>query len=343
MGGAAGHMKHPFDIACNGEQLFDLFVQAHKHIQNNKTHAAVKIDGLNVSVKLVNGFSGRSKQFALDRGSAKECDVLGVTKNDLKARFGENHGMVEKGAKVLDILNAALPKIKQELVRLGMWNSSELLLNMEYVEGKSNVQDYGYSFLAIHGLLGIKFATQKRRESFEVDYANATMLSLINKLNIVASNFGFKVLGSVPVTNIANPNFACELNTKYTVCYNKHNKVIKTLSEWLQNVDVVPYDVTLKLSNGKKVCALSKEVFVNVLEGVDLSKYIVEGDIEQAVNGFVCYLATMKLGQAFLSAYTSELGDLNSQEGLVVRGLTNEPFKITGSFIVRGMESSFRR
>lgn len=343
MGGAAGHMKHPFDIACNGQQLFDLFVQAHKHIQNNKAHAAVKIDGLNVSVKLVNGFSGRSKQFALDRGSAKEADVLGVTINDLEARFGDGHGMVAKGNKVLSILNKAIPKIKQELMRLGMWSNSNLLLNMEYVEGKSNVQDYGCNFLAIHGLLGIKFVTSKRRQSYEVDHASITMQSLITKLNVVANEYGFKVVGSVPVTSLCYPSFNKELNTKYTVHYSKRNSVTKPLKEWLQAVESIPHNVTLKLANNKKVTALSKEVFVSILEGVDLSKYIVEGNIEQAVNGFVCCLATMKLGQAFLESYTSELGKVSNQEGLVVRGLTNEPFKITGSFIVRGMESSFRR
>jgi hypothetical protein len=51
----------------------------------------------------------------------------------------------------------------------------------------------------------------------------------------------------------------------------------------------------------------------------------------------------MKLGEAFLSAYTSELGNVNEQEGLVIRGLTDNPFKITGSFILRGMQSSFQK
>lgn len=342
MGGAAGHMKHPFDIATNGYDLHNMFVRAYTHVQNNNTNACVKIDGLNISVKLVNGSARLGKEFALDRGSAKDLDVLGVTKNDLKARFNAGHGMIAKGGVVLDILNQAIPKIKKELKLLGMWDDNNLVLNMEYVEGKSNVQDYGCNFLAIHGLLGMKFVTNKRRASYEVDYAASTMQSLINKLDVVANDFGFKVLGSVGVENITEPNFDVELNKSYTVCYSKHNKVTKTLRDWLYAVKVVPHNVKVNLKDGRKVDALSKEVFVSILEGVNLQEYI-EGDYTNAVNGFVCYLATMKLGEAFLKAYTSKLGNVNEQEGLVVRNMYKEPFKITGSFIVRGMESCFQK
>ena len=31
-----------------------------------------------------------------------------------------------------------------------------IMFNMEYVSGKSNVQDYGKNFLAIHGLLKVE-------------------------------------------------------------------------------------------------------------------------------------------------------------------------------------------
>jgi len=341
MGGAVGHMKHPFDIVANGNELHNLFMRAYTHINNNN-NACVKIDGLNISVKLVNGSTRHGKQFAIDRGSAKELDVLGVTKNDLKARFGEHHGMMTKGGVVLDILNQAIPNIKNELKLLGMWDNNNLVLNMEYVEGKSNVQDYGCNFLAVHGLLGMKFVTNKRRASYEVDYAAVTMRSLIDKLNTVSSNFGFKVVGSIGVENVNKPNFDVELNKHYTVCYNKNNKVTKTLRDWLYGVTYVPHNVKINLKNGRKVDALSKEVFVSILEGINLHEYM-QDDCTDAVNGFVCYLATMKLGEAFLQSYTSELGNVSEQEGLVVRNMFNEPFKITGSFILRGMNSCFQK
>lgn len=345
MGGAAGHMAHPFNIVNSGNELYNRFVQAYNHVQHNPSHASVKIDGLNVSVKLVNGSVGHAKEFVLDRGSNKPLDVAGICKKDLEARFGNGHGMVTKAGKALDILNDALPKIKQELVHLGMWNDSDLLLNMEYVEGKSNVQDYNYNFLAVHGLMKSYYATQKRRATREIDYASITMQRLIDKLNNVACDYGFKVLGSVGVENVDAPDFDRELDQTYTVHYTKKRKITKTLRAWLEGVDAVPHDKPFKLHDERKVEALSKEVFTSIMNGAVLSEYLEDplASCEYAANGFVCYLATMKLGEAFLKAFTSELGEVNQQEGLVIRGLTKLPFKITGGFILRGMQSSFQK
>ena len=345
MGGAAGHMAHPFNIVQSGKELHNLFVRAYAHVQDNPSHASVKIDGLNVSVKLVNGSTKAAKEFALDRGSNKSLDVAGIRKIDLEARFGEGHGMVAKAGVVLDILNASIPKIKQELKHLGMWNNSNLLLNMEYVEGKSNVQDYGCNFLAIHGLMESYYATQKRRATHEVDYAAITMERLIGKINRVAKDYGFKVLGSVGVESAESPDFDNQLEQRYTIRYNEQVSVTKSLRDWLYAVEQVPHNVTFKLSSGKKVEALSKEVFTGILDGVVLSEYLEDpvASLQYAVSGFVCYLATMKLGESFLSAYTSELGVVNEQEGLVIRGMTEHPFKITGNFILRGMQSSFQK
>jgi hypothetical protein len=347
MGGAAGHMAHPFNLVQSGNELINLFVNTHKHLQNNPTHAAVKIDGLNVSVKLVKGSGGHAKEFAIDRGSNKPLDVLGVRKIDLCARFGKGHGLISKATVVLDILNSALPKIRQELVHLGMWDSSNLLLNMEYVAGKSNVQDYGCSFLAVHGLLEASYATENRRTTSEKVYASVTMQRLINKLDMVARNHGFKVVGSVGANSVGTPDFSAELKQTYSVRYSNERTVTKTLRGWLNSVKQVPHNKTLKLANNKKVEAMSKEVFVSLTQGAVLSQYLLPGQPKETtkntVDGFVCYLATAKLGGRFLDSYTSELGNVGNQEGLVIRGLTTNPFKITGSFILRGMQSCFQK
>ena len=82
----------------------------------------------------------------------KALDLKGVTKADLEDRFGSGHGMVKAGGDVLDIFNEALPSIQEELTALGLFDDPNIMFNMEYVSGKSNVQDYGKNFLAIHGL-----------------------------------------------------------------------------------------------------------------------------------------------------------------------------------------------
>ena len=52
-GGAAGHMAHPFDIPTikTGSQLINAFNAIWKSV--SKTPASVKIDGVNVSFKLL--------------------------------------------------------------------------------------------------------------------------------------------------------------------------------------------------------------------------------------------------------------------------------------------------
>ena len=149
-GGAAGHMDHPFDLpqVTTGKDLIRAFEDAVKSIQT--TPPAVKIDGVNASIKLVHNPDG-SIEFGLDRGSNKALDVKGVTKKDLPARFSEGHGMIAIGGEVLDIFNKALPTIKDDLAKLGFFKKP-LILNMEYVKGGTNVIGYADNFLAIHGI-----------------------------------------------------------------------------------------------------------------------------------------------------------------------------------------------
>ena len=74
MGGAAGHMMHPFQCpdVKTGNDLLALFEEA-----KNKV-GSVKIDGTNVSFKLVDTPDG-GKEFAGDRGSYDRMDVMGLT------------------------------------------------------------------------------------------------------------------------------------------------------------------------------------------------------------------------------------------------------------------------
>jgi len=52
----------------------------------------------------------------------------------------------------------------------------------------------------------------------------------------------------------------------------------------------------------------------------------------------------MELGNAVLEALSSPLGPVKDHEGIVIRDpkISREPFKITGRFIVKGLESQFR-
>ena len=151
MGGAAGHMNHPFDLGWvdTGNDLVDFFERAKTFVEK-KGAGAVKIDGVNVSFKVVG--DEENKQFAVDRGSLKPIDIEGITMDRVDDRFPQGHGMRPAIKALLTILNKSLPNIKKELIELGMWDDPSLFLNTEYVAGTTNVTKYDENFLAIHGL-----------------------------------------------------------------------------------------------------------------------------------------------------------------------------------------------
>ena len=74
-GGAAKHMAHPFDIVTDGKQLIKVFKDS--IVSLDKGGGAVKIDGINASIRLVNG------KFVMDRGSAKPLDIQGIRPEDV--------------------------------------------------------------------------------------------------------------------------------------------------------------------------------------------------------------------------------------------------------------------
>jgi len=347
-GGAAGHMAHPFDLpqVRTGKDLIKVFQKAAKSIE--KTPPSVKIDGVNASIKLVKNEDG-SMEFGLDRGSNKPLDVKGVTIEDLANRFEEGHGMIAVGSEVLQIFNKALPSIYDDLRKLGFFKK-DLLLNMEYVKGGTNVIGYADSFLAIHGINEIYTVKSPvmgsvSRKTKEISYNTDTLNSLIEKVNTIAKKFGFQVYGSIPAEVKDDISFDSELNTEFAVKYTPDEAETKKLGTWLLACKN-PRGVKITLSDGKKVDALSKYVYQQVLNGVSLSEFIKNNDrnmVKTAICGAVFYHATRMLGQKILNSMTSPIGDISEQEGVVIRdkSISPTPFKITGEFIVRGMESKF--
>ena len=147
MGGAAGHMSHPFDLGWvnTGTDLIDFFDRA-KTFVDKKGAGAVKIDGVNVSFKVVG--DEENKQFAVDRGSLKQIDIDGITMDRVDDRFPEGHGMRPAIRTLLTILNTALPTMKTELQEIGMWDNPSMFLNTEYVAGTTNVTQYDENFIS---------------------------------------------------------------------------------------------------------------------------------------------------------------------------------------------------
>jgi len=340
-GGAAGHMKHPFDLpqVNTGKDLINVFNDSANYLTTNP--ASIKIDGVNASVRLVT--LDNKKQFVLDRGSMKPLDVKGITKADLLDRFGEGHGFIETGGRVLDIFNDSLPSIQQELKALGMWDNPNVMFNVEYVAGSTNVLSYAKNFLAIHGLLELFQATPKRRESKEIPYNKKALESLVAKMNPVAEKSGFEVVHEFTTRPAKPANLSSVLSQKHTIIIDD-KKESKSLKQWLDEIQQLPSDKKVTLMDGKSVGAVSKEILLRLSGNNNLSEVVKDpADYKAAIDGYFTYLATMLLGDEVLESITSDLGDSKDQEGIVVRGLYPDVFKITGSFIIKGMESQFRK
>ena len=340
-GGAAGHMKHPFDLpqVNSGKDLINVFEDSATYLTTNP--AAIKIDGVNASVRLV--ILDGQRQFVLDRGSMKPLDVKGITKADLLDRFGEGHGFIQTGGKVLDIFNDSLPSIQQELKALGMWDNPNIMFNVEYVAGSTNVLSYAKNFLAIHGLLELFQATPKRRESKEISYNKKALESLVAKMNPIAEKSGFEVVHEFTTRPSKPANLSSVLNQKHTIIING-KKESKSLKQWLDEIQTIPSGQKVTLIDDKTVGAVSKEILMRLSGNNNINEIVKDpADYKAAIDGYFIYLSTMLLGDEVLESITSDLGDSKDQEGIVVRGLYPDVFKITGSFIIKGMESQFRK
>ena len=291
----------------------------------------------------------------MDRGSKKPLDIKGITKADLEDRFKPGHGMVKVGGEVLDMFNEALPSIQNDLMTLDVWEDPNILFNMEYVSGKTNVQDYGSNFIAIHGLNRVKMIEEPsaktgktliKRFSTEFNYDKAALQSLLDNLTPIAKKRGFEVYGSVPTEMDKEPNFSSALSKQYTVKSNEGDKT-QTLDRWLGETNSIPKDDFIFMNvNGtkKKVGAVSKQVYLAILKGENVDElFKEEGDKQKAIEGFTTYLATEKLGDEILKVLNSPMGSVEDHEGVVIRdkNIYSEPFKITGKFILGGLISDF--
>jgi len=349
-GGAAGHMAHPFDLqnVKSGRDLKNIFTAAATSLNTNP--GSVKIDGVNASIRLIT-LDG-VKQFVMDRGSKKELDIKGITKDDLSSRFGEGHGMIKIGGEVLDMFNTALPQIENDLKALGAYDDPNILFNMEYVSGKTNVQDYGSNFIAIHGLNRIeskevqgKRKMLTKRISSEISYNKSALQSMLDNLSPTAKKQGFKVYGSVPTEMKKKPNFNSALSQNYSVEFTEEVKT-QPLSKWLDEVSAIPKDEFIFITRdgtSKKVGAVSKQVYQLILNGENVDDLFNDSDKKKAIDGFVTYLATEKLGDEVLKVLDSPMGSVEDHEGVVIRDekIASVPFKITGKFILGGLISDF--
>ena len=373
--GTPGHMAHPFDVdrVKTGQDLIDYIQDAVVRLQNNEIAGSVKWDGINTSFKLITNEDGQ-KEFRMDRGTSHIASIEGFDAESALAKWGSDHGMANAIAKLLTIFNAAIPAITPELKALKMWDDPTKYFNTEYIEGKSNVQEYDSNILAIHGInqfyekkaqphmirKGISMdrpglerpidpKTRKpvKGGGIEIPYDHAALARLIEKVRPIAAKYGFEVYGDVPVE--FDPDYDLDLEevleTPVSVQVTPGGVATNTLREWLQMVEH-PQDTRVTRADGKSVGALSKDIYMAVLRsaeknGIPLSEYLAsKEDVKDAINGGIFYHGTRLLGQAVKEALRSMAGPVGSHEGVVLRGMEDFLVKLTGDFIVQGLAST---
>ena len=367
MGGAGGHMAHPYDLdwVKSGKDLLRFYELA------KDLKGTVKIDGANVSFKLVGDDS--NKEFAVDRGSMSNLDIEGVTVDRVKERFRPPHGMIRMSTILLSILNETLPEITEELKEFGMYDDPSRFLNTEFVEAKPlNVTQYDKNFLAIHGLSQFYERTaksgaskgnyrpglsvpedpmtgkpmKKPPPSTEIPYNKATMDSMVAKIDKNARAYGFEVINEAPIESKGElADYSSALAAPLTIKLTDDKEITKPLSEWLQSVEN-PGHVPFRLKDGKTIGALSRQNYLNLVEnGLAVYDLMEEDAASAAISGAVIVHANRLLGNNLLDAYTSVLGDLRDQEGIVLRNAekfdTDRPVKITGDFIIKNLGGGF--
>ena len=376
MGGAGGHMWHPFDCpdVNSGQDLISFFQRSIDSIKRNP--AALKIDGVNLSFRLKESPGAPSGyEFVIDRGSMKPLDVEGVTADNADQRFitrdGSPHGMVEATRILLDIFNAAVPEILPELEQLGMTQNTgpfSLYFNTEFVLKKINVKEYPFNFIAIHGVNKFVQKGPKSRKGVAVKSDQGILDQIKDKVQDFANKRNFKVYTSIPAAVKNEVLLQDALNEQFTIVYKSFAQdpeepgelgagegSTKPLKAWLLDVNENPVNKKVNISQkmreiypnmGRSQTPYAKNIYLEVLKGTAVSD-IAEGpeDIESIVDAVVVMHSTRILGNAVLDALESdEFGSARDQEGVVVKDpeiCGGTAFKFTGDFIVGGLASTF--
>lgn len=409
MGGAGGHMSHPYDLdeVTDGAGLINMLMSIPAHLAMDSVNATIKLDGSNNSVKVIDR---RGKlEFALDRGAMGlgkgEMDYQGLTPDDYEARK-LNPDLQSSTNILLGILNDALntANIEPELKAIGLIDVDgkadySKFLNTEFYD-KENPNSIDYkigNFIAFHGVYqfyekfhrrgtpdqqdpsakqvrgGLPRPTYidrkddkekyKKVTSKRIQYDAKALERLVKKVRPFAKKAGFEILGPAS-TKQKNKDMAKEaiadmkasLSKPITIQISKDRAETKTLEKWLKE-SINPLTTKYRLEDGSEVylgCAncirmadgsttnpynkkkVYEPIIINKVPIVDFYANSDGGaNAEAALNSAILFHATRLLGQDIKNHLTTDMfGDVNDHEGIVIRNLSSEDFKITGEFMV---------
>ena len=325
-GGAAGHMRHPFDLddVVDGPGLIEKFKQIGKEIEGGNL-PDTKVDGSNNSIKVVDD------KFVADRGSQKELDIIGTPIERLRDRFkptidpvtGEEkeHGMVKSMGETLEIFNDDFEPLKPELKKLGVLDDPTKFLDIEYVKKKEeggenvNVLEYDHDFLKIHGVkqfyekhdrkgklirpglprpIDKKTRKPTKEKSTPIPYDQKALDSLAKKVNKAGEKHGFGVYSLIPSKKTGIFDFDSVMNVPVPVTLSDGSIDEKTLGQRLQaaknrigeTVEINDLNERGEVVGTRTPPTQGKEVYVKVL-GTDAADLNVDSKRQTALDRLV--------------------------------------------------------
>ena len=231
MGGAYGHMAHPFDdYGLTFGELKDIIDLGLQGKLNKEEAVTEKLDGQNIRISVING----KAKAARNKGDLKSG---GMNLRAVKAKF-KNHIPSVKNAFVFSMQDIAssverMSKKDQE----ALFNNGKNWANIEiiYPENK-NVIDYdGGATIVFHGILQYNEAWTP---SGEVKSGGARLAAIINKVNgAIKTKFAFK---GPNVIELHKPKDYTKLKAKYIGSLSKLQNIYRLkdsdeLSLWHQH------------------------------------------------------------------------------------------------------------
>ncbi len=320
MGGIGGHIQHVYELdrVKNLEDMFTVY----KNI--NPLNASLKIDGVNISLRFVERAGWH--QWVVDRGSMKPLDVSGVTEDTLVQRFGEGHGLIPRCKIVLDIMNEYTIYAQSLLKDLGFYDNPNLILNIEYVDGKINTVKYPKSFIAIHGLKEVDRSTGKCIiKDLDVDIKN-----FVSFLQDLSTNHPIPIINTPTIYKSKDCDSIIEQVGDISINNYKDINIEELRGK------------TVTLKNGKVVSPFNKNLYIsNIYNKIPLLQIVDLCSLTTAYEGVMIQKYNELLGDLFLNnIYIRTKGvtctiwnpfeTCANQEGVVVDD--GDVFKITGSF-----------
>ena len=141
-GGAAGHMAHPFDLpnVNTGRDLIKSFEQAANSLK--KEPGAVKIDGVNASIRLIN-LEGKRELAKTSKYWANYCTVyLDGQEGELDGTVFNNYTIIDKLPEGVRLIGCGLDfgytNDPTSLVAIYKWNDKYILSELLYETGMLN-------------------------------------------------------------------------------------------------------------------------------------------------------------------------------------------------------------